>query len=353
LKTKHWVGWAIATIVLVAIVIYARKHVHFDWRVFVEQLRAADWRRIAVAIGLIYTAFGFRAVRWALFVRPTKKVSAFAVLGSQVIGFTAVAIFGRLADLVRPYLVAKRINLPLSSQIAVYTVERMFDMGTMAFIFSTVLLFSRDSATLPHHELMVHVAQFGLLGTFGLAAFAITVRIAGHVVAAVTRKMLSPISAALAQSIYDKITAFRDGLKTMESFKDFLVAAGLSLSMWTLITCAYLETTHAFVNSPELAGMSLSRCMLLMAASMTASTFQPPVIGWFTTIGLTSGAMQWLGVAREPALGCGAVLLLVTFLCIIPVGLIWAQFEHVSLKKVTEESEHAGEEESLHAEAAE
>jgi hypothetical protein len=29
---------------------------------------------------------------------------------------------------------------------------------------------------------------------------------------------------------------------------------------------------------------------------------------------------------------------------IVPVGLIWAQFEHVSLRKVAAESEHANEE---------
>jgi hypothetical protein len=28
----------------------------------------------------------------------------------------------------------------------------------------------------------------------------------------------------------------------------------------------------------------------------------------------------------------------------VPVGLIWAQFEHVNLRKITVESEHAGEE---------
>jgi len=37
-------------------------------------------------------------------------------------------------------------------------------------------------------------------------------------------------------------------------------------------------------------------------------------------------------------------LLMITFLSIVPVGLIWAQFEHVDLRKVTVESEHAGEE---------
>lgn len=34
---------------------------------------------------------------------------------------------------------------------------------------------------------------------------------------------------------------------------------------------------------------------------------------------------------------------LVTFLCIVPVGLIWAQFEHVSLHQITVDSEHAEE----------
>jgi hypothetical protein len=43
-------------------------------------------------------------------------------------------------------------------------------------------------------------------------------------------------------------------------------------------------------------------------------------------------------------MGCAATLLLVTFLGIVPIGLAWARFEHVSLKKLTEESEHAGEE---------
>ena len=57
-----------------------------------------------------------------------------------MIGFTAVALIGRVADPVRPYLVAKKTGLPLSNQIAVYIVERLFDAGSMALIFSSVIL---------------------------------------------------------------------------------------------------------------------------------------------------------------------------------------------------------------------
>ena len=81
-----------------------------------------------------------------------------------------------------------------------------------------------------------------------------------------------------------------------------------------------------------------------MIASGGASIFQLPVLGWFTQIGIVAAAIAGLlGATTEASTACAALLLLVTFLSIIPIGLIWAQFEHVSLRKVTLESEQADE----------
>jgi hypothetical protein len=52
---------------------------------------------------------------------------------------------------------------------------------------------------------------------------------------------------------------------------------------------------------------------------------------------------SFYGASAEASTACAATLLLVTFLGIIPVGLIWAHFDHISLRKVTVESEHAEE----------
>jgi hypothetical protein len=138
----------------------------------------------------------------------------------------------------------------------------------------------------------------------------------------------------------------------VRSFRDFAVVVGLSLSMWMLICFAYLVTCRAFTASPELAGITVSKSVLLMVASGTASIIQLPVLGWFSQIGLVVVALTGiLGAKPEAATACAATLLLVTFLGIVPVGLIWARFEHVSLRKVTTESELAEEsaEESLEA----
>jgi uncharacterized membrane protein YbhN (UPF0104 family) len=346
LRSKRWILWLLAIVLLVVLVLFIRARVQFSWAVFGQQLRQADWRRFGAAIGLIYLGYVLRSVRWSIFLRPVKRVSPFHILGSQVIGFTGVALFGRLADLVRPYLVARRVKLTVGSQVAVYAIERMFDLGAMALIFSLTLILAPDRHTLPHHELMVKVAKASFVATVGLALFAVFVRLSGGALSDFTGKTLGALSPGVGRSAADKIRAFRNGLDTLDSFPDFLMALGVSLAMWAMIVLAYLETMWAFVNSPELSHMTLARCMVLMAASMGGSIFQLPVIGWFTTILATSATMHgWLGVAAEPALGAGAMLLIVSFLSIVPVGLVWSRFERVSLKQVAEESEHA--EESL------
>jgi len=345
LKKKNWILWVVVLAVLVAVVLVVRSRIHFRWDVFWHQLKQADWTRIGVGIGLIWLAYVLRAVRWSIFLRPTKQVSPFKLIGSMVIGFTGVALFGRLADLVRPYLVSRRTQIPLSAQIAVYTVERMFDMGAIALIFSTVLLFSPDRHVLPRPDLINKAALGGLLVAAFLALFTVFVRVSGKVVARVLGRVFGALSPRLGEQIEEKILGFRDGLNAIGSMGDLLLVVVISLVHWSMIAFAYLETARAFVAEPILADLHLSQCMLLMAASMGSSIITLPVLGWFTQIGLTTAAMQaFFKVPWEPALGCGAVLLLVTFLSVIPLGLVWARFEHVSLKKVTEESEHAGEE---------
>ena len=316
--------------------------VHFQWSVFRDELQHVDWWRIVAGVLMIQFCYVLRAVRWAVLVKPQKKVSSLSLVGTQVIGFTAVALFGRLADLVRPYLVARRTGLTLSSQVAVYTVERMFDLGATAVLFSAALLLAPDRATLPHHEALQHTALAALAVTIVLAVFAVSVRASGRAIAALVKKGLGSVSPAFGNAVATKILAFREGLDAIATLSDFLLSAGVSLLMWALITTAYLETTRAFVLSPELSSMTLARCLVLMVASMVGSVVQLPVLGWFTQIGVTTGVMQKVfHVQFEPALACGTLLLVVTFMSVIPLGLIWARIDHVSLKKISSESEES------------
>jgi uncharacterized protein (TIRG00374 family) len=344
LKKNHLILGLVVLAVLVALVVWGRDRIHFDFGEFRSQLALADWTKIAIGVGCIYLAYVFRSVRWERLLRPNKVVPTLSLLGTQVIGFTAVALIGRVADPVRPYLVAKKTGLPISSQVAVYIVERLFDAGSMALIFSAVILLAPAGA-MPHPEIVKKAGYWGLALTVAGALFLFAVRLAGGVVATLSEKAFGLVSRKLGHAVGHKIRTFRAGLDTMRNFSDFAIASGLSLGMWVLIALSYLETTKAFTASPELSSMTWAKCMLLLAFSGTASIFQLPIIGWFTQIGLVAAAMSsFYGVGAEASTACAATILLVTFLSIIPVGLIWAQVEHVSLRKVAHESENADEE---------
>ena len=344
---------------LAGLFFWGRQKFHFNFGVFRTQLAEADWWKIAIGIGCIYLAFVFRSVRWAALLKHNKKIPPFSLFGTQVMGFAAIALIGRVADPVRPYLVSKKTGLPLSSQLAVYIVERLFDAGSMALIFSIAMLWIPEAdivkatshsgmvSTMQHHSplLAAFFARYGGLAlTLMGALFLVAVRLWGASVASFFEHSFGLISKKLGAAIGEKIRTFHAGLDTMRSFSEFAVTASLSIGMWILIAYAYLVTCQAFTASHELASITPPKCVLLMIASGGASIFQLPVLGWFTQIGIVAATLSGLfGATPEAATACAASLLLVTFLAVIPVGLIWAQFEHVSLSKVAHESEAAEE----------
>jgi uncharacterized membrane protein YbhN (UPF0104 family) len=338
-----------AALIFVLLLVYGSHRTHFRWDILAQQTRFVNWSNILLGVLLIYGAYLVRSFRWVVFLRPTRRLPPLYLLGTQVIGFTAVALLGRVADLTRPYLVARRSKLPIALQIAIYTVERMFDACSMATIVGVALLLTPNKATMPHREMAMAGAKSALVGATALIVLAVAVRLAGEKLAQLCEHSMGH---KLGSAVAVKIRGFRDGLAAVSSPGSLVPAALLSLLMWAMISGAYLLTVRAFVASPILASMTMGRAVILMAASMVGSVVPIPIVSWFAQIVVLQQTLQHLyNVPAETALACGTGITFVTFLCIIPVGLLWSRFEHISLTRVAEESEHKAEELSTGAQA--
>ena len=81
---------------------------HFDYAGFVRSCRTADLRLLLLAVLLIQANYATRAMRWAVFLKPILRtsgrppVSWRALVGPQFVGFTGLAIFGRIGELIQP-----------------------------------------------------------------------------------------------------------------------------------------------------------------------------------------------------------------------------------------------------------
>ncbi len=312
----------------------------FDWRSLGPQLRSVSvWMALA-GVAIIYVCYWLRAMRWSVLLKSLRPASTSEVFPAQLIGFTAVALFGRLADLARPYIIARQLDTPVATQLAVYSVERAFDLGAAAILFSITLAFAASG--LPHHEAFARAGILSTLATVIVVVFAVALRLRGDRVAVLTGRVVGRFSAKFGAMAEARLLDLRSGFQTLATFGEFAAALGLSLLMWAGIAGSYLVCARAFRGSPSLEHFGVAATMLLMATSIGGSVFQLPVIGWFTQIAVLAAALHgFFDVPLETATACGAVMFVVTYLMVIPAGVLLAHVRGLSLRGAAQTAEQA------------
>jgi len=101
----------------------------FDWSLAVAAVTRLHWPWLLLALIPIFGTYYGRALRWEVFLRPQKARPCMRnLLVATVIGFTAITLFGRAGDFVRPYLIAVKEKVPVTSQLASWLLERVFDL---------------------------------------------------------------------------------------------------------------------------------------------------------------------------------------------------------------------------------
>jgi uncharacterized protein (TIRG00374 family) len=388
----------------------------------VQHWRSFDWARfraashvhlpqIAAAVGLTYLTYILRAVRWKIFLEPVRRTHTSRLIAPTFIGFSGLALIGRPGEFIRPYLISKKENVSLPSQIGVWTVERIFDVGAFT-VLMTIDVFSPTKIQGNPYLGKFRVAAVVLCALVAIVALsAVMLRRRGNQVAEFLHRASSKVSAKLARHVDQKVRAFGEGLNTIATGKSFLMLVVLSLTIWFLVALAYREVAHAYpsespaegpavvdvetatwAHTPALAGqelntdtiaalddalrpkgysvkeqngdvwlfqqrrrikrvgdrphlhnMDISHVLLLMGFSMIGSIVQLPAVGGGSQLAVISALQAIYGIPPEMAVSCGILLWLVTFMSCVPVGLILAHREHLSLRKLSAES-HTGDE---------
>ena len=320
----------------------------FDWGAFWSQTRQIRWYRVARAVALIYIGYVIRALRWKIFLRPIRpKAKIMDMVPPTMIGFTGLALLGRAGEPIRPYLIARRQELTVSSQLAVWAVERIFDVGAFTLLIAIAVFRESGLYSIPEPGWYQDL-QRGVLILIGIVVAvvvaAIVINRSGERVAQWVEARFGHLSANLGHRIAHWVREFGTGLNTIDGPLSFLWLTLVSVGMWYLIAMAYKEVTHSYgqvaLEIPQL------QILLLMGSSMLGSMLQLPAVGGGSQLATIRTLSGLFAVPPELAASCGILLWLVTFAAVVPLGLALAHHERLSLRKLSKESHQAEENES-------
>lgn len=316
----------------------------FDWGVFLRQTARADPFLLLVAIAIIYFCLVLRAWRWKLFLRSMGDFTVLQLLPPTIIGFTGLALLGRPGELSRPYLIARRLQLPVSSQMAVWMVERGFDAGGLALLMALVLLFAPALRTLPWFAEFRAFAALLVAGVAGLAISLYLLRRKGEAIAAGVERRLRPRWPHAARRSARLVQSFRQGLNAIPSLASLLALSALSLLIWLLISLSFLAVVKAY--PAPLSGLSFPQVILLVGFSMAGSVVNLPAVGGGMQLAGIAALAYVFGIPEEMAVSCGIMTWLVSIMVISPAGLWMAHRQHLSLRKLMYEAEEEEKEET-------
>jgi glycosyltransferase 2 family protein len=321
-------GWKWAAGGVLAVVLGARllrtglSAEAFDWSLAVAAVTHLRWPWLLVALVPIFGTYYGRALRWEVFLKPQKaRPSMRNLLVATIIGFTAITLFGRAGDFVRPYLIAVKEQVPVTSQIASWFLERVFDLLLASLLLGFALSRVQTSRLHVGAKLAWVLASGGKIVGVSCALVLVALFVLRQFAEPVRCKLVSAtrwLPKRWAPKVEKLVSALVKGVESIRSDGALVLIVLYSILEWLLIAACYWCLAQAFVG---IINITLVDVLILMAFISFGGVVQIPGIGGGTQVVAILVLTELYGTRVELATSFALLLWILTFVAIVPVGL--------------------------------
>ncbi len=336
--SRKW-QWLLALAVLVAlagVALHQRwHHGSFAWRTFGASFLHLDWRWIALSLVLSLAGCYGRALRWAVMLRPLRpRPGVWGIFKATAIGFTAVVLLGRPGEFVRPYLIALKEKVPLSSQLAAWFLERLCDLLAVLLVFGFAVSQIRASqASLgPAFRWALETGGY-VVGILAAACLVLLVMMA--LFSGIVRKKLVAALGFLPQRHHERaarvIETFMDGTAATKTRGSAIRLLLYTVLEWSLIVACFV---CIFKSCRSTEAFSLQDVVIFIGFVAFGSVVQIPGVGGGMQLIAVVVLTELYSVPLEVATSLAIVVWVIAFVSIIPIGLAFAFHEGINWRKL-------------------
>lgn len=307
----------------------------FDAGVFGRGLRDLDPRWIVPAFLAIYATYGVRALRWRVLMRGIKpRADLGNLFSATVIGFGALGLLGRAGEFVRPYLIAKKEQVPISGQLGVWVLERALDMLIVLALVAFAVGHIEPPASARGSAIVGALRASGDWAGAAIAALLVLIVVLRGASERFSRrapawlKFLPSHQREAAAAFGER---FAEGLHAVGNAGAMVHCLALSIVQWVLIAGSYYAVLVRGSRSVEL---DISQLLIYMGLVMAGSMFQIPGIGGGVQVSSMLVLSEIFGIRIEIASAMSILIWLLTFMAVIPPALLMAAWDGWSWSKL-------------------
>ena len=305
-------------------------------------LRNADLRRVWGELGnarpdllaaggvLALASYLVRAERWRRLLRPVGGASFRATLRATVIGFAVNTVFpGRLGEVLRPYVLARREGLSAAAVFATSVIERLLDLLVLCLTFSVLVSFGGPPASAASADLLAALGIAALAsGLLAVAGFGVLLGAAADPERAGdrARRLLARLPRGGTQRVAATLQRFLEAVAATRGGGPLGTALAWSFPIWACVAGSLWCVSRAFGIDLHPAG---SATLTTLAVVGVAVPTPGGVGGYHAAYQL--GATVLYGASADQAVGAALVLHLLWFGPVTALGLVFMGQDGVRL----------------------
>mgnify|MGYP001207985097 CR=1 FL=1 len=278
----------------------------------------------AFCVVMLFIMQALRSYRWGVILDPLGKVDQTTLFSVTCVGFLAIAaIPARLGELARPYLIARKSPIKMSSALGAVVVERVLDSLTVLLLVLIVVIGQDVPGWLIKSAVLFFLLTLAMLGFTVILVWRRERAII--VMSWFVRKLPQRIAPALEALIHH----FLDGFSSVKNIRRLLYLFFLSALIWTIDVAAIYVLLLAFgLHLPPSAPFVV---MILLIAGIAIPTAPGFIGNWHYACIL---ALSLYDVGRSEAFSFALGYHFLSMALVVALGVIFLPFHRFSLAEM-------------------
>ena len=320
------IALAVALTLLSIFLFWRWFHHGFDWSLFRRLLASARWPWLIAGWAIGLWSYFIRALRWRVMAaRLSPHLSTWRIFLGTLIGYTALVIFGRPGEFVRPIMIARSEGVSVPSQLALWLLERIYDGLMLFMLFGFAVTVAVHNGVHSNGPLLQFAWRAGGWVAASVCCLLMAVLIGLHFYSSRIESALDGFDVNFKQGFIPKAVAFiRRAIEGVHSVRGVgAVSAVFVLTgmEWVSIAFMYFAVLQAFPTSQAL---HFSDAVVFTGMAGIGAIVQIPGVGGGIQLASIAALTEFFHLRFEEAGLIALAAWFTSFVGVVPFGLMAA-----------------------------
>ncbi len=293
-----------------------------------REMRRARLDLLALSFVFLALTYVARGVRWQYLLEPLGHAPFSTAFRTTVIGFAAIGVLpARVGDVLRPYLLARKLGFNAASTFATIVMERVLDLVTVLMLLALYVLVLGGRESLPERLLrpVELSAAFAAAAAIALLVVAWTMATHPERIARLVLRSGRVLPSKVAETLSRLARTFSQGFAVAREARALAFAMAWSFPVWLGIAAHAWVICRAFGIHLPFPGTFLLQSLLVIGVAVPT----PGGVGGYHAM-FQLGVTSFFGASNDAAVGAAIVAHALSFVPIVILGIVFMMQDGLS-----------------------